>query len=52
LISALGVPAAEIVFFDDIEVNVSAAKGVGIEARLWKDAATARTDLASLGVNV
>jgi putative hydrolase of the HAD superfamily len=52
LIAALGVKAEEIVFFDDIEANVAGAAAVGIAARLWKDAATARKDLAALGVGV
>ncbi len=52
LIAALGLAAAEIVFFDDIEANVAGAKAVGIEGRLWKDAASARAELAALGVSL
>jgi putative hydrolase of the HAD superfamily len=52
LITALGVSAAEIVFFDDIDANVAGAKAVGINALLWKDAAQARKELSALGVAV
>jgi putative hydrolase of the HAD superfamily len=50
LLSALGLGGTEVVFFDDIEVNVTAAKALGINAFIWKDAAKARADLSTLGV--
>ena len=40
----------ECLFFDDVAANVEGAKIVGMNARLFTDAAEARSDLASLGV--
>jgi len=45
-----GVAAHHAVFFDDSPVNVEGARAVGIEARLFTDAATARRDLRALGL--
>ena len=50
LLSALDSRAAEVVFFDDLEANVAGARALGIEAFVWKDAASARSRLVSLGV--
>lgn len=46
LISKLGLLPEEIVFFDDIEVNVSAARKAGIQAFLWTGLEQARKDWA------
>ncbi len=50
LMAALDLKAAEIVFFDDLPVNVEAALALGFRAFVWRDAAAARLDLAGLGV--
>jgi putative hydrolase of the HAD superfamily len=50
LISALDCAPQEIVFFDDIPVNVEGAQEAGITAYLWKNAETARGILKSLDV--
>jgi putative hydrolase of the HAD superfamily len=50
LIDALGCAPEEIVFFDDIAVNVEGARKVGIKAYLWEDAKTARGILTGLGI--
>jgi putative hydrolase of the HAD superfamily len=42
LTAALGCAPGEIVFFDDMEVNVEGACALGIRAYLWKDVETAR----------
>jgi len=52
LLAALGMNAAEVVFFDDLPVNVEAALALGFRAFVWRDAATARLDLAGLGVRL
>jgi putative hydrolase of the HAD superfamily len=51
LINALGCAPEEIVFFDDIPVNVEGARKSGITAYLWKNAETARGILKQLGVS-
>jgi putative hydrolase of the HAD superfamily len=50
LISALDCAPEEIVFFDDIPVNVEGAQESGITAYLWKDAEIAQGILKSLDV--
>ena len=50
LIAACACKAGEIAFFDDMAVNVEKAREMGIAAFLWKDADTAREELARLGV--
>lgn len=49
LLSRLGCQAEELVYFDDIEVNVEAAKALGIHAFLWGGPEAARSDLEKLG---
>jgi putative hydrolase of the HAD superfamily len=48
LLSALGCEVNELVFFDDTEINVTAAEKLGIHAFLWQDAAAARRELEVL----
>lgn len=45
-----GLAADRCAFFDDTERNVAGAEAVGIHAFRFRDADTARADLASLGV--
>ncbi|GHV69818.1 haloacid dehalogenase [Spirochaetia bacterium] len=52
LLEALDCPAGEVVFFDDMESNVQAAKDLGLRALLWKDPESARQELRNLGVPV
>lgn len=52
LLETGGIAAGESVFLDDVQRNVDGAKAVGMEARLFTDAATARADLRSLGVRL
>ena len=52
LLSMLGVEAPELVFFDDMAENVTGARSVGIEAKLWKNVENARRELISLGVKL
>jgi len=52
LLSVLNMEAGEVVFFDDKEVNVTAAKDLGIKAFLWKEAGQARGELLSLGISL
>jgi putative hydrolase of the HAD superfamily len=49
LITALGCKPGEIVFFDDVAVNVEKARELGIQAFVWKDARSAREELRLLG---
>jgi putative hydrolase of the HAD superfamily len=51
-ISALGCGPGEILFFDDMEVNVEAAAALGIRAFVWQDAGTARNVLRRFQINV
>ncbi|MDF2992339.1 MAG: hypothetical protein K0S37_2853 [Microbacterium sp.] len=46
----LGVPPAEVVFFDDRIVNVEAAQLVGWNAFLWESGETTRATLVDLGI--
>ena len=48
ILSALECKAGELVFFDDTEINVTAAAKLGIHAFLWRDAAAARRELELL----
>jgi putative hydrolase of the HAD superfamily len=48
LINALGCAPCEIVFFDDVPINVEGAQAAGITAYMWKDAKTAREVLKQL----
>jgi putative hydrolase of the HAD superfamily len=50
LIDALGCAPEEIVFFDDLPVNVEGARNTGINAYQWKDAKTAHDTLKGLGI--
>jgi putative hydrolase of the HAD superfamily len=50
LIDALGCAPEEIVFFDDLLVNVEGARNTGIKAYQWEGAETARGILTELGV--
>ena len=52
LLSAFGVEAHELVFFDDNAENVKSARSLGIEAFLWKDPEHARRELSSMGVRL
>jgi putative hydrolase of the HAD superfamily len=45
LLDRLGCRATEVVFFDDVPVNVEKARDFGIKAYVWKDADTARAAL-------
>ena len=48
LLSQLDCKAEELVFFDDMEANVKAARTLGIQAFLWKDPEAAREELEKL----
>ena len=48
LLSKLNCKAEEVVFFDDLEANVNAAKDLGIQAFLWKDTEDARKKMEDL----
>ena len=48
LLAQLGCKADELVFFDDVEVNVKAALNLGIQASLWKGPEAARKELEML----
>jgi putative hydrolase of the HAD superfamily len=50
LLSELGCNAEELVFFDDMVVNVEAAAKLGIQAFYWKDPENARKELEILGI--
>ncbi|MDR0376243.1 MAG: HAD family phosphatase [Spirochaetaceae bacterium] len=52
LTSALDCAPGEIVFFDDMPVNVGGAADAGIRAFLWQDAGTARNLLRGFNVAV
>jgi len=49
LLSKLDCEPAELVFFDDREANVEAARVLGIQAFFWKDPEAARKDMEALG---
>jgi len=48
----LGVPAAEALFVDDREVNIEAARGLGIHAIQFRSTAQLRNELEALGFPV
>jgi putative hydrolase of the HAD superfamily len=48
LLQALGCGYNEMAFFDDVEVNIAAAKALGIHGFVFKDPLTARADLKAL----
>jgi putative hydrolase of the HAD superfamily len=50
LIDALGCAPEEIVFFDDLPVNVDGARNMGVKAYRWENAKTAREILSGLGI--
>jgi putative hydrolase of the HAD superfamily len=50
IVSALGIAAEELIFFDDIPVNVEKACSLGIRAFIWKDAGSAREELRRLSL--
>jgi putative hydrolase of the HAD superfamily len=50
VISELGTPAERIVFFDDQEVNVAAAKQVGLDAFVTRGLGELEEQLVRLGV--
>jgi putative hydrolase of the HAD superfamily len=52
LLDRLGCEAGELVFFDDMEINVQAARKLGIEALVWENADMAGEQLKTLGVNL
>ncbi|MFP3089768.1 HAD family phosphatase [Treponema sp. TIM-1] len=52
LLSALDCEPAELVFFDDMQINIDKARSLGIRAFLWKDPETARVELNRLQVLV
>ena len=52
LINRYGLSPADTVFVDDRQVNVDAARGVGLQGLLFVDAATLRVDLRRLGLLV
>lgn len=45
VISKIGKPAAEILFFDDLKENVDGARAAGMQAEVFVDAATARNTI-------
>ena len=51
MLSELGCNAEELVYFDDLELNVKAANALGIKAFLWKGPEDARHELETLGVS-
>jgi putative hydrolase of the HAD superfamily len=52
LIAALHCVPGEIVFFDDMRVNVEGAAALGIRAFVWEDPGTARNLLRQLGLGI
>ncbi len=52
LLEKLDLPANEIVFIDDLEENVEAAKKLGIDAIVFKSATQVRSELAKRGLGV
>jgi len=47
---ALARPGSELVYFDDVAEFVAAARGCGVAAKQFVDAATLRRDLTQYGV--
>jgi HAD superfamily hydrolase (TIGR01509 family) len=52
VISEIGVPAARILFFDDLAANIAGAREVGLQAVHVKSIADVRRALMSLGVGL
>jgi putative hydrolase of the HAD superfamily len=52
LFEAIGCESGELVFFDDNADNIAKARELGIHALLWRDAETARGELARLSVAI
>ena len=52
LLSTNGLAAEQTLFFDDVPKNVAGAKQIGMQAFVFDNAASAITDLRSLGVSV
>jgi 2-haloacid dehalogenase len=50
LLDRYGLTAERTFFTDDVAANVEAARAVGIDAELFSDAATVRTQLAARGI--
>ena len=50
ILSRLDCRADEVVFFDDLDVNVEAAQALGIHAFLWVNPEEARNELKKLGI--
>jgi putative hydrolase of the HAD superfamily len=50
LLAALGCEPEELVFFDDMRINIDMARSLGIHAFLWKDPEAARVELNRLNV--
>lgn len=48
--AALDVDASEVVFFDDRQVNVDAARRAGWDAHLWTSGETVRDTLRTMGL--
>jgi putative hydrolase of the HAD superfamily len=48
--AALGVDGSEVVFFDDRQVNVDAARRAGWDAYLWTSGAAVRDTLRTMGL--
>ncbi|MDR1325831.1 MAG: HAD family phosphatase [Treponema sp.] len=52
LLDRLKCEASEVVFFDDVLINVEKARDLGIKAYVWQTAEAARAVLRDLGVTV
>jgi putative hydrolase of the HAD superfamily len=52
LLSRLGCEPAELVFFDDMPINIDMARSLGIQGFVWEDPETARAELNRLKVPV
>ncbi|MDR0589789.1 MAG: HAD family phosphatase [Spirochaetaceae bacterium] len=52
LLSALGCEPGELVFFDDMQINIDTARSLGIQGFLWENPETARVELNRLKVLV
>jgi HAD superfamily hydrolase (TIGR01509 family) len=52
LLNRLKCEASDVVFFDDVPVNVEKARELGIKAYVWHSAEEARSTLLGLGVTV
>lgn len=50
VVEATGLPAKEILFIDDIEENITAARGIGMQGIRFTDPASLESELQILGV--